>query len=504
VTIRPDPKSQLISNLPRWARIVDYIVFALLALSLYIFLFGGIRIFRWGVLFRVTDLGRLFWEITALAAVRHFFVRRPHVLQHATEIGTRLIRDPTLLWKRVPDWLREAAPVAALSIATRVAVLCVGLMAVILVGYPPAGPDWYASTDAVGNLPARWDSGWYLGIAQHGYGWDPNNKGQQNLAFFPSYPAAMRLMSRLMWNDVTDPSRLLWAGVTVSVLTFIPALMYMFFLARDQIGEDGAMAACVLLSAYPFAVFFSGAYTESLFLLTVVGAFYHFTHGQLWRAAGWGLLAGLTRPNGWIVSASLGLIALPSLGGFFTSLSRFLPPSDRSSAAGRLAGRNPIALLLAASAPGLGLLLYCGYNYWLTGHPFTWARVMVSWGRDFHGLEMINWELDSLTSSGLVGYIRRTPLGALNFFGLAFGIVTIWPVAKRLGLAYGVFVLATTALPALSGGLISIGRYTSVLFPSFIWLSARSSRSTRQAIILLFAIFQGLAAILFFTWRELY
>ena len=37
-----------------------------------------------------------------------------------------------------------------------------------------------------------------------------------------------------------------------------------------------AVTAVTLLAAYPFAVFFSAAYTEGLFLLTLVGAVYHF------------------------------------------------------------------------------------------------------------------------------------------------------------------------------------------------------------------------------------
>jgi hypothetical protein len=307
-----------------------------------------------------------------------------------------------------------------------------------------------------------------------------------------------------MGGDALHPATTLWAGVIISLLAFVPALTYMYFLARDQIGQNGALAACMLLAAYPFAVFYSGAYTESLFLLAVAGAFYHFTHGQLWRAAAWGLLAGLTRPNGWMLSASFALIALPSLGGILTSLSRVLPPADRSSTARTLDGRRPLSLVLAASAPVAGLLIYCGYNYWFTGHPFTWARVMAAWGRDFRGLEMLDWNFRELGSLGVVGYIEHKPLEALNLFGLVFGVATFWPVARRLGLAYGLFVLLTTALPATSGGLVSIGRYSTVLFPSFIWLSAASSRATRMVIVALFAIFQGLAASLFFTWRELF
>ena len=41
-------------------------------------------------------------------------------------------------------------------------------------------------------------------------------------------------------------------------------------------GLESAAATVVLLSAYPFAVYFSAPYTEALFLLLVVGTFYAF------------------------------------------------------------------------------------------------------------------------------------------------------------------------------------------------------------------------------------
>ncbi len=64
---------------------------------------------------------------------------------------------------------------------------------------------------------------------------------------------------------------------------------------------------------YPFALFYSAAYTESLFLLTVVAACYHFERDELWQAGLWGLIAGLTRPNGCLLSVVLALMAIRPL-----------------------------------------------------------------------------------------------------------------------------------------------------------------------------------------------
>src|SRR4029077_17995170 len=86
---------------------------------------------------------------------------------------------------------------------------------------------------------------------------------------------------------------------------FFGALIYLFNLARDMLDDDHAVAALWLLAAYPFALFYSAYYTESLYLLGVAGAFLHFTRRQYWIAALWGLLVGLTRPNGFFLCVPL-------------------------------------------------------------------------------------------------------------------------------------------------------------------------------------------------------
>ena len=117
---------------------------------------------------------------------------------------------------------------------------------------------------------------------------------------------------------------------------------------RDTIGEARAPAAVALLAAYPFAVFFSAPYTESLFLLGCLGAIYHFRRDELVAAAAWGLLVGLTRPNGCFLSIVLAVMIVETLRG---SGPRF--PNFQISRF-----PNP---WLAASAPGLGMLAYSAY-----------------------------------------------------------------------------------------------------------------------------------------------
>ena len=77
------------------------------------------------------------------------------------------------------------------------------------------------------------------------------------------------------------------------------------------------------------------------------------------------------------------------------------------------------------------------------------------------------------------------------------------PVTRLLGTAYGVFVALNLVTPIAQHGIVSLGRFTSLMFPLFIWLSVRTNRRGRWRWITGFAILQAGAAAIFFTWGPL-
>jgi hypothetical protein len=77
-------------------------------------------------------------------------------------------------------------------------------------------------------------------------------------------------------------------------------------------------------------------------------------------------------------------------------------------------------------------------------------------------------------------------------------------VFRRLGAAYGLFVLLNLVPPIFAGGALSMGRISSTLFPVFIALAARLPPQSVPGWVAAFAMLQGLVATLFFTWRELF
>jgi hypothetical protein len=364
-------------------------------------------------------------------------------------------------------------------VSTRVSIFLVGFVGIALVGYAPNTPPYRIHDNDFLNLPARWDSGWYMGIAERGYEWDPKTADKmQNIAFFPAFPMLVRYLSLPLGRETV------WTGTLVSLAALFFALRYLFLFARDRLGDDVAAAAVAFAAAYPFALFYNAAYTEGLFLLATVAACYHFERDQLGRAAAWGLLAGLTRPNGCFLSIALALLAL----------------RDSRTLDARLMRR-----LLAASAPGLGLVAYSTYIYFLTGHPLQWAANHAAYGRVYRGLgDLILDRIRYVQTNGLYDYLTTLALDWINGVPILFAVAAVWPVYRLLGAAYAAMITINVAVPVLIGGVLSMGRVTVTLFPLFIWLAVAIPPAMRIAWLVAFAMAQALLAIAFFTWRPIY
>ena len=161
--------------------------------------------------------------------------------------------------------------------------------------------------------------------------------------------------------------------------------------------------------------------------------------------------------------------------------------------------------LSAAAMPVLGMLMYSAFIWRLAGNPFAWLAGHAAWGRHYSGLTaIVSDRYNYIANEGLYGYVSQVPLDLLNALGVIFVLATVWPVARSLGLAYAVFILINILPPIAQGGLMSAGRFSSVLFPAFLWLAAAVPARHRGGWIASFAAIQALNAALFYTWRQLY
>ncbi|MGI8671725.1 MAG: mannosyltransferase family protein [Luteitalea sp.] len=485
------PATTDLPSRPWWLRALDVVIGVTAVLLISAVLFGGLRVRFEDV--RVTAESS--WKLAAVLALlllaRRAVCRGPSWLAVVVARGRRVRRDRG--WRVVLPWL----------VTTRVTVLYATYLGVVVIGYPEGGPPFRVAADEFGNLLARWDAGWYLGIAESGYNYWGNARAQTNVAFFPAYPLTVRTTAALLgarWGspgDQADPFaafterrhvRLLHAGWLVSVLAFGGGLVYLFRLARDLTeSEEAAGAAVALLATYPFGFFYGAVYTEALFLLCATAGFYHFRRRQWGWAAIAGLVAGLSRPNGCLLSVPLGLLALD---------------------AWRRDGyrwRTLAAALPVAACAGLGMLAFTWWLHAHTGEWFVWLEAHGAWGRQFSGIHLLfaqRWR--DLQSIGLAGYTAVHAIEILNMAATFLVLGVSWPIARRYGLAWAAFLLVTVLPPLFMGGFLSMGRVTSTLFPVFIYLGARLQRRALPQVLLVSFALQVALAVMHFTWRQVY
>ena len=356
-----------------------------------------------------------------------------------------------LLFARWSGFVRRAARsptfrIVAFSIAVRVFT---ALMAFIVnVVFPLAQKQQFTVLDRTHLLWdtfARYDSGWYFGIARYGYEFVEG--GRSNLAFFPVYPLLMRYVGLALGGGRQN---LYLAGIIISWVAYVLAMVMLYRLGKTYLSGPSAERAVVFASVFPFAFFYGVVYSEASFLLFTVTAFYGFRTKRWWLGAIAGALACATRVNG--------IMALPALG----------------LLAWQTAGHDPRArwkALAAVALVPLGLVLYSGYVETLSGSYFEWSYSIQRWnysiaGSPFKGFALLFSELltrpyEYMTTNSAAPY---DVLHGLT--GFAF-ILSLPFVGRRVGAPYVVYMAVNLWLPLSSGVFEGVGRYCAVLFPFY-------------------------------------
>jgi Mannosyltransferase (PIG-V) len=318
---------------------------------------------------------------------------------------------------------------------------------------------------------ARWDSDWYLRIAEEGYAGAPSSTP----AFFPLYPGLVAVLGRLLAGHYV------LAGVLLSLAACAGAFLLLYRLALPLLDEAGARRAVLYLAVFPTALFLQAVYSESLYLLLALGAF---LAAERSRFLGAGVLAGLamlTRPVGIALLPALVLLAW------------------RSRVPRQSLLRIGIAVPIAALYP---LLL----GLWI-GEPFAFLRAQegiwqrsVSWAGPLGGL----WH-------GTVAVLDSDPPRelALNLQQLGFTLlflalaVVAW---RRLGAPSGLFAFGSLAIPlsfpAERLPLLSMSRFGLVVFPLVLALASLGARPrAHEAIMAVSSLLLGVAVVQWALWQ---
>ena len=318
---------------------------------------------------------------------------------------------------------------------------------------------------------ARWDSDWYLRIAQDGYAAPPSSTA----AFFPLYPALVGLVGRLFAGHYV------LAGVLLSLTACAAAFVLLHRLACDLLDRDAARRAILYLAVFPTSLFLQAVYSESLYLALALAAFLLARRG---RFLGAGVAAGLA-----ILTRPVGLALLPAL-----ALLAWRAP-ERRRALGGVAAAVPLAALYP-------LLL----ELW-TGDAFAFLRAQEGiWERRLSAAGPAGGLWAGIAALAEDAGARAL---ALNLQQLLFTLLFLALAAlawRSLGAPYGLFAFASLALPLSFPSdrwpLLSLPRFGLVIFPLFLALALLGERRrTHEAIVAVSSLLLGVSVVQWALWQ---
>ncbi len=408
-------------------------------------------------------------------------VREPRVRTRIAELRVSVARGPALgifLWSRAAIWA--------------------GALFAWLVFEPNRHPnvahwDDPALTRDLGwvtDVWARWDSVWFLRIAEHGYG----AAQHAATAFYPLYPLTLAGVGRAFGGHYVV------AGIVISLAAALAAFHLLHRLTEARLGAEGARRAVLYLAVYPMALFLGAVYSESVFLALAIGAF---LLGERRHWFGAGVATGMA-----MLTRIAGVALLPAL-----AVMAWRQP-ERWRALLRLC----VAPLIFAAYP-----LYLGIDQ---GDAFAFTRSQGFWNRHLSHAGPFGGIWDGLRSawagveqlaSGSHTHVYWTPVrdtdpmraAAVNLEAFAFLVLLValtvlaW---RRFGAPYGLFCAVSLAIPLSAPStrwpLLSMPRFGLVLFPCFMALAVIGGRPrVHTAILVVSSIMLGVAVTQWALWQ---
>jgi len=344
----------------------------------------------------------------------------------------------------------------------------------------------------VTDVWARWDSVWFLRIAEHGY----TTVGNGEAAFYPLYPLTLAGLGRAFGGHYVA------AGIVASLAAALVAFLLLYRLAEERLGADGARRAVLYLAVFPTSLFLQAVYTESLFLALALGAFL-LAERRRWAAAG--AATGLA-----MLARIAGVALLPAL----ALLAWRRPRAERGRALASLC----LAPLIFAAYP-----LYLGLA---RGDTFAFARTQALWNRHLSPAGPLGglWDGSRAAWAGVRQLVSGSHthhywapvqdadpmrVAAVNLEAFAFLVllVALTVIAwRRFGAPYGLFAAAGLAIPLSVPSerwpLLSLPRFGLVLFPCFLALATLGGRPrVHTAVLVVSSIMLGVAVTQWALWQ---
>jgi Mannosyltransferase (PIG-V) len=317
------------------------------------------------------------------------------------------------------------------------------------------------------DIWARWDSAFFLDIAEHGY-------SDASAAFAPLYPALVWLVGHVFFGHYV------LAGIVVSLAAALGSFVLLHRVAQERLGADGAQRTVLYLAIFPMTLFLQAVYSESLFLLLALAAFVLAERG---RFAASGVATGLA-----ILARLAGVAVLPGVA-LLAWRAR-----DRKRALAGIALSVPIAAI------------YPLVLWWQVDDPWAFAHAQDRWHRHFSPLggvwqAFVHWTPSGAGHAHAIAENAEALVALVLFGALA---VVVW---RRFGAPYGLFAAASLVIPlsypSSRWPLLSLPRFGLVIFPFFLALAALTAARPRlhNAVVACSSIFLGVAIVQWALWQ---
>ena len=407
------------------------------------------------------------------------------------------VRLPKRTVRRELRLPRAGNPAPEIFLWTRAAIWAAALFSLFVFvpnRHPRAAvwddPSLTHDLGAVTDVWARWDSVWFLRIAEHGY----SSASGAAAAFYPLYPGLVALVGRALFGHYV------LAGILVSLAAAFASFLLLHRIAEERLGADGARRAVLYLAVFPFALFLQAVYSESLYLLLTLAAFVLAERGLFLTAGGVTGLALLTRPTAAALLPALALLAWPR--------------RDR--------WRSLASLALAP-------LIFAAYPLYLwraEGDAWAFLHAQRLWSRHLSPAGPLGGIWDGLRAgwagieqlaSGSHTHVYWAPVqdsdpirvAVLNLEALAFLalFVVLAVIAwRRFGAPYGLFAALSLAIPLSVPSerwpLLSLPRFGLTIFPLFLALASLGGRPrAHTAIVVVSSILLGVSVAQWALWQ---
>ncbi len=360
-------------------------------------------------------------------------------------------------------------------VVSRISIIVVAELAAIVIAQRP-GQHVAESANPLLAVWGRWDAVHYLQVAQRGY-------YGKDMAFFPLYPALIRLVGGAIGNDLIG-------GLLVSNGALFFGLLFFYKLVEHQYTRSVARRAIFYVSIFPTALFFSAVYTESLFFALTVASFYYIREHR-WVVAGLlGGLAALTRVEGVLLFVPYVIEAFAAAGNGRAWKPVFATPA------------RAVRLLAGGLLIPLGLGAYMALLWVLRGDPLYFTHVQTNWDRHLappwasviHAYRTILHGVHGNAPVLVSGQVIEILFTVLMIGVLIGGF-------RRLRPSFTAYMALSILVPMSTSSLMSMPRFALVLFPMFMILALWGGKPWVNNAVVAFSLpLLGLFTVFFTDW----